>query len=363
LGITENNNYDPPSINEVEINLFGGGNGIGECIVIHLTGNNWIIIDSFINTASRNSIALDYLNEIGVDSSNIKYIIASHWHDDHVEGISTIYKHSPTTKFCLSSALKLEQLTRLISINHFKECHNSGVNEFAKVAEFSKIHKKKNRRLSEGHQLFENDPNIELKILSPSTGSIEYFEKEFSTLLESSYNLNLKTPNLNPNHSCITIQIKIGEHKILLGADLEVKADRSLGWYAIIDGDYVYKDKSINVFKVPHHGSENGHCDEQWQQLLKEDCYTLLTAYNKGRKKLPTVNDKIRINANTKNAYLTFTENVISKKKRDKTVKKYIKELGYKITENNYGFGHIRLRSMNNSAFRITLFGTAVKIN
>ena len=48
-------NLSKPSNDEVEILLFGGG--VGECIVIHSGNNEWIIVDSFINTETQNPIA------------------------------------------------------------------------------------------------------------------------------------------------------------------------------------------------------------------------------------------------------------------------------------------------------------------
>jgi hypothetical protein len=59
-------NLDPPAPDEIEVSVFGGGNGYGECIVIHGGYNNWIIVDSAKDPKSKQTIALSYLDELEI---------------------------------------------------------------------------------------------------------------------------------------------------------------------------------------------------------------------------------------------------------------------------------------------------------
>lgn len=54
----------PPRHDETEISLFGPG--VGECIVAHVGANQWIVIDSCLDPATREPAALGYLKLIGV---------------------------------------------------------------------------------------------------------------------------------------------------------------------------------------------------------------------------------------------------------------------------------------------------------
>jgi glyoxylase-like metal-dependent hydrolase (beta-lactamase superfamily II) len=84
-----NNFGNPPQDDELEISIFGLG--YGESILIHLGRQEWMIVDSCIDHASKQPSSLKYLHSIGVDpSESVKLIVATHWHDDHIRGLATI---------------------------------------------------------------------------------------------------------------------------------------------------------------------------------------------------------------------------------------------------------------------------------
>jgi glyoxylase-like metal-dependent hydrolase (beta-lactamase superfamily II) len=65
----------------------------------------WIIVDSCIDGTSRGPKPLDYLNKIGVDvTSAVEVVVATHWHDDHVRGISKILQACQSAIFCCAGA-------------------------------------------------------------------------------------------------------------------------------------------------------------------------------------------------------------------------------------------------------------------
>ena len=96
---------EKPQERELEISIFGPG--YGESIVIHLGYNNWMIVDSCIDTQTRKPIPVEYLESINVDPETaVKRIVASHWHGDHIRGMSDIVKICKNATFCLSDVFK-----------------------------------------------------------------------------------------------------------------------------------------------------------------------------------------------------------------------------------------------------------------
>jgi glyoxylase-like metal-dependent hydrolase (beta-lactamase superfamily II) len=122
-----------PSLDEIEVSVFGPG--YGECILIHVGDNKWFIVDSCIEPKSKELPVLNYLDRIGVEPSHaVKMIIATHWHDDHVRGLSTLVETCHSAQFCLSSALRTQEFLTLIAAYGKRTMMvNSGVKEFSKV--------------------------------------------------------------------------------------------------------------------------------------------------------------------------------------------------------------------------------------
>jgi len=112
----------PPKHDEIEVSVFGPG--YGECILIHAGDNEWIIVDSCIDSVSREPAAMQYLKGIGVNSNEaVKFIIASHWHDDHIRGMSSIVNSCQNAKFVCPSAMLSEEVRDAYKTTLC--CHNS----------------------------------------------------------------------------------------------------------------------------------------------------------------------------------------------------------------------------------------------
>ena len=120
----------PPSSEEFEISLFGAG--VGESVVVHLGFGAWIVVDS-CRDASRSPVALSYLKSIGTDPSSIVLIVATHWHDDHVDGLAELMRRAPSAKFVCSAALHTKQFFRLVSSGTRVLGKSSATDEFAEI--------------------------------------------------------------------------------------------------------------------------------------------------------------------------------------------------------------------------------------
>jgi hypothetical protein len=97
----------PPASNEIEVTLFGPG--YGEAIAVHLGDGAWMMVDSCIDPDSKATASGTYLEQIGVDARQVRSIVASHWHDDHVRGISQLAAKYPTADFVLSTVLNTKE--------------------------------------------------------------------------------------------------------------------------------------------------------------------------------------------------------------------------------------------------------------
>lgn len=94
---------------QFEVYLIGTGN-YGESVVLNLGMNNWIVVDSCIDPTSKEVLPLSFLKSKGVDIENdVKLIVCTHWHDDHIKGISKILEACKSSAF--SMAYEIHRMT------------------------------------------------------------------------------------------------------------------------------------------------------------------------------------------------------------------------------------------------------------
>ena len=88
-----------PASDVIEVSIFGPGKG--ESIAVHLGSNQWLIVDSCVDQIDRSNPALRYLESIGVDlSADVRMVVGTHAHDDHIAGISEIFARCESAILC-----------------------------------------------------------------------------------------------------------------------------------------------------------------------------------------------------------------------------------------------------------------------
>lgn len=120
-----------PAPDQLEVSLFGPG--YGECTLIHIGSGKWIIVDSC--SQSSVPVALKYLREIGVDArSSVVSIVVTHWHDDHVRGISKLIEECPTADVVLPAAMSGREFIEMVHVRDSIQLTNvsTGVGEIRK---------------------------------------------------------------------------------------------------------------------------------------------------------------------------------------------------------------------------------------
>lgn len=347
----------PPAPDQVEVSVFGPG--YGESSVIHVGANHWIIIDSCIDAITKQPASLQYLRSIGVDPSAVKLVIITHWHDDHIRGISSVVENCSQARVCVSAALTKSEF--LASVLPYDECPGivagSGASEIAKVFEIVRTRGQAAIRASADKKLLSLPSEVtghgmpcEILALSPSDKQIDQSLKEISKLIPEIRATKIRAPDQAPNHLSIVTWVSIGEHAFLFGADLEERSEPLLGWSAIIDSKTRPRGKAI-FFKIPHHGSKNGHHDRVWSDLLLANVDAVLTPWNKNEG-LPKKEDVRRICGLTSSAFSTSDGKALPAWRRSTVVEKQIRETVGRLQNAISKTGQLRIRSGGHGQYR-----------
>lgn len=359
---------NPPAAHELEISLFGPG--VGECAVAHLGDGNWIVVDSCLNE-SRDPIALEYLKFIGVDvRTQVKLVIVTHWHDDHIQGVARLLDEAVSAKFACSAALRNQEFARLLLAHmHIKlVAETSGVSEFADVMEIQKRTPGRvgpDRWVTEGACIYSQSGRFRSEVysLSPSSQTITDAHIGIGRLFPKPLSATRRIPTISPNDSSIALVVKAGEHRLLLGADLEKGRDAFRGWRAVLQST-VRPSEPCGTYKVAHHGSEGADLNEIWTHLLESDATAIIAPYARGSKPLPSEEDVGRMKSRVSSIYCTAWPPTIRPARR-KHVDGSIDRAVRTRRSRRLRPGHIRLRFdmlTPGVARTIELFDGAVKL-
>lgn len=347
MGIT-----DPPAPAQIEVTLFGPG--YGECCLVHIGGGNWVIIDSCVNNITKSPAALTYLGDLGVDPSDaVKLIVASHWDDDHVRGISQIVDLCTSSRFACSSAFRAPEFVGMIF--KFEQARDMPVGPG--VREINAVFEILAERGATVILAGENKPIFPVQgsftghgcdclvwTLSPSDKQVMKFLTELTTLTPNVGETKFHCIAQRPNHTSVVTWIEIGETKLLFGGDLEETGDPGTGWSVIIASGARPKGQAT-VFKVPHHGSVNAHSDDVWKHLLVPEPFAILAPWNRGSK-LPSPDDVERINGLTEHAYSTAYLRSQRGRRRPQAVEKTLRDARIKVQAAEPRTGAVRLRNL-----------------
>lgn len=324
--------------NQIEINFFGPG--YGESILIHIGNGKWVIVDSCINT-NHQPAALSYLRELGLNPAEVvRLIVATHWHDDHVRGISKLVEICKQARFCCAGVLcQKEFLIRMGAVaNKSAPKVGYGMREFHQI--FSLLNERKCEPVNAlSNRLIYQTKNCKIWSLSPSDRMFNTFLENVSdfTLPENETGRGRRIASINPNEAAVVLLVKIKKTLILLGSDLEKQ-----GWLEILNNQ-VHPNGKASVFKIPHHGSSNAHENGVWNEMLLSEPVAVLTPWQRGAKQLPNQQDIDRILAYTPYAYATASARRPMRKHRNSAVARTIRESGATITPVSLSRGMIRL--------------------
>jgi hypothetical protein len=338
------------------------GPGYGESVLVHVGDRFWTIVDSCKGAWSKEPAPLWYLRELGADLSEVIAVAATHWHDDHFFGISEIVNACPNAKVILSQALANNEFLTLVDVYSKTNLKDTGVKELYRVTEAVK---------GQGRVVWAKQDLTFLKYLgrtmsalSPSDKRFEDSVLAFSKLLPTTGKSPLRVGSPRENHTSLVIWVDADETKLLLGADLESTKHPDTGWTVILDKS-IMREGQASFFKVPHHGSDNGHVERVWQEALTQDVVATLTPFKGGRTTLPKTADAKRIDSLAGASFITGPPRTKKAIRALPTgVKKTLKELGKQVREVPVAQGLIRARWKlgSDTKWRVETYGEAGRL-
>ena len=352
----------PPAHNVMEVTLVGRSSGYGECIILHIGNESWVIVDSCLGADSRPA-ALAYFHDLGLNPSEVvRLIVTTHWHDDHIRGMGELVEVCDEAIFCCASALCTpEFLTSMDAIASRPMSQvGSGMQELYKVRSLLEERFSKPVFAIANRRIFSRN-SCEIWSLSPFDKEVDAFLQGIDRLRPQERETKRRTPTLIPNKVAVVLLIKIDNTAVLLGSDLEKG-----GWLEVL-GTSERPSSKASVFKVPHHGSQNAHEDRVWNEMLHSDPIAALSPWRIGGRSLPTESDVKRILSFTRKAYATAPRDISSRRparNRNRTVVKTIREVSKRISRIAQPPGMVRLRREFGSQtdWNIETFGSACQL-
>jgi len=359
--------FDLPLNNIVEITLIGTAGGYGESIVIHLGDQNWAVVDSCKDPHTGLSLPLDYLNSIGVDVANqVKLIVCTHWHNDHIKGIANLFAECKQSDFCFAPSTDVDKFLLFVQLEQLKKSDSQSTTEFAKCLEIAETRGKPIIRAMQDRTILNlGDDSSKIYSLSPSDATLKAYDIEISSLIDKVSSMG-RIISEGPNSKSVALLLTFGKHSAILGADLEISDNKFEGWINILDNSKVISpNNKASFFKIPHHGSSNGYEIRVWEELLTDTAIGKLTPYNKS--KLPR-DEMIAVYSNhTKHLYATSSSTSGPKsKKRDRSIEKAIKDARPSLQELRFSKGIIRSRidyTIDEADWLVDTYGPAYHVN
>ena len=330
----------PPKCDEIEVTLFGPG--YGECVLLHIGNENWVVVDSCLDK-QKEPTALTYLCDLGLDPAEVvRLIVATHWHDDHIRGMGKLVEVCRNATFCCASALcKQEFLAAVGTTARYPMSKvSSGMQELHKVLSLLQQRSSTPVYAIANRPIFSRD-GCEVWALSPFDEEFDTFLQQVGRLIPREGEIKRRIPSLRPNKVAVVLLVKVGETIVLLGSDLEGQ-----GWLKMLDVDERPNGKA-SVFKIPHHGSQNAHEDRVWNEMLHSEPVAALTPWRRGGQELPTRSDVERILSFTGKAYVTAANRHLAIRSipgRNSAVRRTMQETGVRIRRVGISPGVIRLR-------------------
>lgn len=290
----------PPENGEYEVSVFG--RGYGESIVLSCGNRDFIIVDSFINPDTGRPIALDYLDSMSIQYDRIKQVIITHWHDDHIRGISEIIQEAgDSISIILNPIVKDKTFDKYI-MKAISEGGDNGASEIGKVFEYISKHENSVKISCVDKRVYadEEKNSAELYGLAPQDSEImDYINKHIIKNISESVTAPYYK---NDNELSLVLLLKKHRDGVLLGGDLENSNDDTRGWNAIVN-NYTHTSTHPSLYKVPHHGSITGYNENVWKKILTKNPISVITVFNKN-KKLPSKEEILKIEGLSKKVYI-----------------------------------------------------------
>lgn len=369
-----------PDIDELEVTTIGVGGFDGEAIIVHFGNGKWGIIDSCKSKDGVN-LPLFYLNTLKISLNDVVIVVCTHWHSDHINGLSEILKLCPNAQFYYPIVGQKNNLLKYLIKGDIAQGKASVWREFLNC-----IHTVGEKRVNYGSLdriVYDNGNGTQLIALSPSDKMLDEMHKIL--VKYDAKDSDLKQINealITPNMCSMALILCTQDTCILLGADLEANRNKKKdikacvkdcasrwekGWCNILLKSATFPTKRATYFKLPHHSSSTGYCDDIWKKHIIQPSVSVSTVFvNNAGVKLPQKEMLVLYRKLSSEMYLTST----GPKKRDKTIGYGKSKLDQNKSENlksvavmNEEKGIICSRKKTGAGWTTQLLGTAVSVD
>jgi hypothetical protein len=280
-------------------------------------------------------------------ASSVSHIIATHWHDDHVGGLSKVVETCARAEFCCAAALTSPEFLNLVTIfNKRTIAVTTGLSEIEKV-----LYLLMQRRAEPKYVLGDMPivtlpatsiaPEARVTALSPVNAEYVRFLKSLVRHVPTGLTTKHRFPRPEENDISIATLVTVGDACALLGADLETTSSPNRGWNAVLASANRPTDVAT-LFKIPHHGSVNGHHPGVWNGMLTSQPVAILTPWNRGTK-LPTRSDRSRIASYAERSFIT-ARGTAANRPSNYAIAKTIRESGITVSAAEPPTGRITAR-------------------
>lgn len=357
-----------PNDNQVEITIFGNGNG--ESILTFIPGIGWGLIDCCRCNIEKEKVipAFQYLAELyNSNLPNLNFVVITHPHIDHYSGIDHLLDNYPGNidRLCRYAAEGIPEFKTYISQ------HSVATNIQPTVPKIKTMLDAFQRRKKKGSKIYYlNDAayicnklnecipgygttSIQLRSLSPSSESVDIYKQLLFTNLAANGDVFKPLPAYDHNIVSVALLLSIGDLQILFSGDVVNREDNPrTGWNGIVNDESV-PSLAVDVIKVAHHGSAGAHSDAAWaEHTSKRKPFCLVAPYD--RHNLPE-HDQV-----AKLSLLSSQIGFSSQPKIYKNLTKfYSKEVALSISSFlNTPKLHAQLNKIGAARLRISLDGT-----
>lgn len=359
---------EKPAKDISEVSLFGPG--IGECIVIHLGADKWFVIDSCRCPSTKKPIAIKYLEELGVEvSTQVEGILITHWHKDHIDGAFDLVNECNSAQIYFSAALLKKEAIRLSKL--YKKdpfaSTDTEIREFGQIIEYLRSREEYSRAnpVQASHTICQKTTPLKIRLLalSPSPQAVTQSTANLFELIPNvGDSRNRHVIGQSENLNAVVMYFEFGPFSAIFGSDLEETGNPNTGWSAIINSGMqeTLSLEPAELFKVPHHGSANGHNDYVWSLLLDNKPLAITTPFYRGRG-LPTEQDIERIRGLASEFWVSRKSRAPKSSKRDRMVEREMDSVarGRSVIKNK--IGHIQVRADREGSLKIRGNEQAVK--
>jgi beta-lactamase superfamily II metal-dependent hydrolase len=281
------------------------GPGKGECGVVHLGGGEWMIVDS-CRPYRQQHPALKYLSDLSVTPRQVRLIVATHWHDDHIRGLDELVRTCSRAKVVVSSALEHDEL--VTGIGNWPPLQGKKVTSGVEMLQRIVTHIKETDDEDEPYRLVPVGADVTLiddgpagaapgkrvTTLSPSPKQQALAQSAIAQLLHESREGGVATiPRPDRNEAAVVLWVRVGDATVLLAADLERDGHPQLGWKAVLTCATL--KGAAEVVKVAHHGAKSGHDPDALPKLVTEAPILLVAPWRGRGRYLPTEEDVDRM--------------------------------------------------------------------